>query len=142
MLRAQAGGAGHRPPRDAAQARRPRRGADKVAYRLIDPRQYAGKRVLVVGGGDSALEAAIQLADESDAEVAISYRRPEFARCRPLNKQKIDAHLERGRITAFMSSEIVAIERRRGHPEERHDRRRSPTTTCSPAWAASCPTSS
>ena len=39
----------------------------KVAYRLIDPRQYAGKRVLVVGGGDSALEAAIQLADETDA---------------------------------------------------------------------------
>ena len=58
----------------------------KVAYRLIDPRQYAGRRVLVVGGGDSALEAAIQLADETDAEVGISYRRPEFGRCRPLNK--------------------------------------------------------
>src|ERR1035438_9683333 len=41
--------------------------SQKVAYRLVDPRQYAGKRVLVVGGGDSALEAAIQLADESDA---------------------------------------------------------------------------
>jgi len=82
----------------------------KVAYRLIDPRQYAGRRVLVVGGGDSALEAAIQLAEESDAEVAISYRRPEFARCRPLNKQKMDGHLGRGRITAFMSSELVAID--------------------------------
>jgi len=38
--------------------------------------------VLVVGGGDSALEAAIQLADDTDAEVGISYRRPEFGRCR------------------------------------------------------------
>jgi thioredoxin reductase/ferredoxin len=84
---------------------------DKVAYRLIDPRQYAGKRVLVVGGGDSALEAAIQLADESDARVAISYRRPEFARCRPLNKQRIDAHITSGRVQAHMSTEVVAIER-------------------------------
>src|SRR5450631_2190094 len=46
---------------------------DNVAYRLVDPHQYAGKRVLVVGGGDSALEAAIQLADETDAKVAICY---------------------------------------------------------------------
>ncbi len=83
---------------------------EKVAYRLIDPRQYAGKRVLVVGGGDSALEAAIQLADESDARVAISYRRPEFARCRPLNKQKIDAHIKSGRVQAHMSTDVVAIE--------------------------------
>jgi thioredoxin reductase/ferredoxin len=84
---------------------------DKVAYRLVDPRQYAGKRVLVVGGGDSALEAAIQLADETDANVAICYRRPEFGRCRPLNKQKLDAHLRSGRIAAFMSTDIVSVER-------------------------------
>jgi len=83
---------------------------EKVAYRLIDPAQYASKKVLVVGGGDSALEAAIQLADESDAEVGISYRRPEFGRCRPLNKQKIDAHLKSGRIKAHMSTEIVSID--------------------------------
>ena len=83
---------------------------EKVAYRLIDPRQYVGKRVLVIGGGDSALEAAIQLADESDADVSISYRRPEFGRCRPLNKQKIDAHLKSGRIKALMSTELVSIE--------------------------------
>ena len=81
----------------------------KVAYRLIDPRQYAGKRVLVVGGGDSALEAAIQLADETDAEVAISYRRPEFARCRPMNKQRIDAHIKSGRVRAHMSTDVVEV---------------------------------
>jgi dihydropyrimidine dehydrogenase (NAD+) subunit PreT len=83
----------------------------KVAYRLVDPRQYAGKRVLVVGGGDSALEAAIQLADESDATVAISYRRPEFGRCRPLNKQRLDAYVRSGRIKALMATEVVSIER-------------------------------
>jgi thioredoxin reductase/NAD-dependent dihydropyrimidine dehydrogenase PreA subunit len=83
---------------------------DKVTYRLIDARQYAGKSVLVVGGGDSALEAAIQLAEESDARVAISYRRPEFARCRPLNKQKIDALLAAGRVEPHMSTEVVSID--------------------------------
>src|SRR5215467_9215566 len=46
----------------------------KVVYRLIDPEQYAGQRVLVVGGGDSALEAAASIAERSDAKVAISYR--------------------------------------------------------------------
>jgi thioredoxin reductase/NAD-dependent dihydropyrimidine dehydrogenase PreA subunit len=84
---------------------------DKVTYRLIDPRQYAGKRVLVVGGGDSALEAAIQLVEETDAQVAISYRRPEFARCRPLNKQKMDALLGARRVEPHMSTEVAAIER-------------------------------
>lgn len=84
---------------------------NNVSYRLIDPRQYVGKRVLVVGGGDSALEAAIQLADETNAKVSISYRRPEFGRCRPLNRQKLDAHLHSGRIEAFMSTDIVSVER-------------------------------
>ena len=83
---------------------------EKVAYRLVDARQYAGKRVLVVGGGDSALEAAIQLADESNAQVGIAYRRPEFARCRPLNKQKIDAHIKSGRIKAHMSTDLLSVE--------------------------------
>jgi thioredoxin reductase/ferredoxin len=83
----------------------------KVAYRLVDPAQYHDKRVLVVGGGDSALEAAIMLAEESRAEVTIAYRRPEFARCRPLNKQRSDALLARGRIRALMSTEVVAVER-------------------------------
>lgn len=83
---------------------------EKVAYRLIDPRQYVGRRVLVVGGGDSALEAAIQLAEESDATVGISYRRPEFARCRPLNLQRIDALIRSGRVTPYMSTEVRAVE--------------------------------
>jgi thioredoxin reductase/ferredoxin len=81
-----------------------------VAYRLIDPSQYGGKRVLVVGGGDSALEAAIMLAEEGRVDVAISYRRPEFGKCRPLNKQRIDALVQQGRLRALMSTELVSIE--------------------------------
>ena len=53
-----------------------------VSYRLIDAEQYEGARVLVVGGGDSALEAAIALCDRSDAKVTLSYRKPDFGKCR------------------------------------------------------------
>ena len=82
----------------------------KVAYRLVDPNLYDGKRVLVVGGGDSALEAAIMLGEESSAEVAISYRKPEFGRCRPANKQKIGALIQKGRVQALMGTEITAVD--------------------------------
>ena len=81
----------------------------KVAYRLVDPDQYAGQRVLVVGGGDSALEAAIQLAEGGTGEVSIAYRRPEFARCRSQNKRKIDALCSSGRVRALMSTEIAEV---------------------------------
>jgi dihydropyrimidine dehydrogenase (NAD+) subunit PreT len=87
-------------------------GADlpKVTYRLIDPAQYQGKRVLIVGGGDSALEAAAMLADESTAEVGIVHRRAEFGRSRAFNKQRVSALRAAGRVRTFMSSEIAAIE--------------------------------
>ena len=52
----------------------------KVVYRLIDAQQYRGQKVLVVGGGDSALEAAIALSDEPGTDVTLSYRSPAFSR--------------------------------------------------------------
>ncbi|MEK7330677.1 MAG: NAD(P)-binding domain-containing protein, partial [Candidatus Eisenbacteria bacterium] len=61
----------------------------KVYNRLHDPRDFAGREVLVVGGGDSALEAAIALAG-SGAFVTLSYRKPEFARPKPENLEKLE----------------------------------------------------
>jgi thioredoxin reductase/ferredoxin len=81
----------------------------KVAYRLVDPAQYGGQRVLVVGGGDSALEAAIQLAEHETGEVTIAYRRPEFGRCRARNKHKLEALCAAGRVRALMSTEVVEV---------------------------------
>jgi thioredoxin reductase/Pyruvate/2-oxoacid:ferredoxin oxidoreductase delta subunit len=81
----------------------------KVAYGLVDPDQYQGCRVLVVGGGDSAIEAAIQLADESDAEVTISYRREEFGRARHANRERIAQLIGQRRIRAVMSSVVERI---------------------------------
>ena len=69
----------------------------KVAYGLTDPEQYDGAKVLVVGGGDAALEAAIQLAGQSTAEVTLSYRGAELARCREANRKQIAALAASGR---------------------------------------------
>lgn len=63
---------------------------DKVYNRLHDPRDYAGQRVLVVGGGDSALETAIALV-QCGADVTLSYRKAEFARPKPDNLERIQA---------------------------------------------------
>jgi thioredoxin reductase/ferredoxin len=81
----------------------------KVTYRLVDPEQYAGTRVLVVGGGDSALEAANALAD-AGVEVTIAYRGPEFGRCRPANREGLARRAAAGKVRAAMSSEVERIE--------------------------------
>jgi len=84
----------------------------KVLYRLVDPEQFHGKRVLVVGGGDSAVEAAIQLADESTAKVTISYRQESFSRAKARNRDLIAGLIAEERVRALMSTDVVAIEDR------------------------------
>lgn len=61
---------------------------DKVYNRLYDPKEFAGKKALVVGGGDTALETSIALA-LCGAEVTLSYRKKEFSRPKPENIEKI-----------------------------------------------------
>ncbi len=80
-----------------------------VTYRLMDAEQYEGCRVLVVGGGDAAVEAAIQLAEQSDSQVAISYRGESFAKCRTANRQKIKELAEANRVQSLLNSEVEKI---------------------------------
>jgi NosR/NirI family nitrous oxide reductase transcriptional regulator len=61
---------------------------DKVFNRLYDPKEFSGRQVLVVGGGDSALETAIALGT-AGAHVTLSYRKKEFARPKTENIEKI-----------------------------------------------------
>jgi thioredoxin reductase/Pyruvate/2-oxoacid:ferredoxin oxidoreductase delta subunit len=82
---------------------------EKVTYRMIDAQQYEGTRVLVVGGGDSALEAAIQLVEDTDAEVALSYRQSDFGRCREANKKRFKELVAEGRVHSFLPSIIKAV---------------------------------
>ncbi len=82
----------------------------KVVYRLIDPEQYRGRKVLVVGGGDAALEAAIALADEPGCEVTLSYRSEAFARVKPANRARLQERQERRRVTVLLKSNVKRIE--------------------------------
>jgi thioredoxin reductase/NAD-dependent dihydropyrimidine dehydrogenase PreA subunit len=84
----------------------------KVTYALVDTDQYQRRKVLVVGAGDSALEAAAQLVEEAQAEVAISYRGSAFARAREANRKKIDELVTRKRLRVLFSSEVRAIRER------------------------------
>ncbi|MBT9444835.1 MAG: NAD(P)-binding domain-containing protein [Hyphomonadaceae bacterium] len=81
----------------------------KVVYRLIEPEQYAGQRVVVVGGGDSALEAAASLVEETDAEVILSHRSEAFSRAKPRNRERVAAAARAQRIRVLMKSQIVEI---------------------------------
>ncbi len=82
---------------------------DKVYNRLHDPKEYAGKNALVVGGGDSALETAIALA-ESGATVTVSYRKPELSRPKPDNIEKIERLQQDGTIALLLGSRVKTID--------------------------------
>ncbi|WP_284619032.1 NAD(P)-binding domain-containing protein [Aquabacterium humicola] len=81
----------------------------KVCYRLIDAAQYGGQRVLVVGGGDSALEAALALAAEPGTTVTLSYRSEAFSRVKARNRDALQLAQRDGRIEVLLSSQVEAI---------------------------------
>jgi thioredoxin reductase (NADPH) len=81
----------------------------KVVYRLIDPEQYTGHDVLVVGGGDSALEAAASLAEGPARRVTLSYRGEAFARAKPRNRERVDAARRAGRLEVLLDSQVRVI---------------------------------
>jgi thioredoxin reductase (NADPH) len=82
----------------------------KVTYRLIDPDQYAGQQVLVVGGGDSALEAAWSIAETPDSQVTLSYRSEAFSRAKKKNREKLEAAVAAGRLRVLTKSQVAEID--------------------------------
>ena len=83
----------------------------KVVYRLIDPEQYINQKVLVVGGGDSALEAALSIAEQPGTEVTLSYRSGAFSRAKEKNRQRIEQAGETGKIRVLLNSNVAEITR-------------------------------
>ena len=81
----------------------------KVIYQLIDPEQYKHKNVLIVGGGDSALEAALSISEEEGTTVTLSYRSGAFSRAKAKNRDKIDTAENNGKIKVMYSSNVVEI---------------------------------
>ena len=81
----------------------------KVVYRLIDPEQYRGQQVVVVGGGDSALEAAASIAELGDTSVILSYRGEAFQRAKQKNRQRVDEASAKGQLKVLLNSQIREI---------------------------------
>ena len=82
---------------------------EKVLYQLIDAADYTGQRILVVGGGDSAIEAATGLADQAGNQVTLVYRKDGFFRLKARNEQRIREYAERGRVRVLFSSRVARI---------------------------------
>jgi thioredoxin reductase (NADPH) len=83
----------------------------KVAYRLIDPEQYRDQKVLIVGGGDSALEAACSIAEVAGSTVTLSYRSAAFSRAKPKNRDRIQAAADSGGVQLLMGSNVQRIDK-------------------------------
>lgn len=76
----------------------------KVMYRLIEADHYVNKRILVVGGGDSAIEAAMGLGHQVGNKVTLSYRKESFTRIKERNSQRISECIRTGKISVLFNS--------------------------------------
>jgi len=81
----------------------------KVAYGLLDAHAYQGRNILVVGGGDSAIETALALAEQPGNAVLLSYRREAFFRVRERNLARVEEAQRAGRLQVAFQSEVRAI---------------------------------
>jgi len=88
----------------------------KVVYRLSDPSQYANQHVLVVGGGDSAIEAACSIAElnsnqSGKPKVTLSYRKESFGRAKAKNRERLNALEASEQLRVLYSSQVKSIEK-------------------------------
>lgn len=81
----------------------------KVVYRLIEAEQYRDRHVLVVGGGDSALEAALDVCAETGTNVTLSYRSDAFSRVKPKNRERLDQAVAAQKIRVELETTVEEI---------------------------------
>lgn len=81
--------------------------SSKVAYRLLEPEQIENKKIIVVGGGDSAIESAMLLADQN--QVTLSYRGESFGRIKPRNNEKIKEAISSHKIDVRFNTNLKSI---------------------------------
>ena len=81
----------------------------KVTYRLLDPEQYQDQHVLVVGGGDSAIESAVTIAAQPGTNVTLSYRSAAFSRAKKKNRERLAADAAAGHVNVLLESNVKSI---------------------------------
>jgi len=82
---------------------------EKVAYRLLEPEEVSGKNILIVGGGDSAVESALMLSEQNN--VTISYRSEAFSRIKQLNRLSLDKAAASGKLVIRYNTNLISIEK-------------------------------
>lgn len=105
----------------------------KVVYRLIDPEQYRNQHVLVVGGGDSAMEAATSIAEEPGTTVTLSHRADSFSRSKEKNRELVAAAQQEGSLRVLLKSDVERIETDRvivGHEGQSLDLKNDAVIIC------------
>jgi len=80
-----------------------------VMYRLIEADHYINKKILVVGGGDSAVEAAMGLAHQVGNTVTLSYRQAAFSRIKERNVQRLQECIRKGKLKVIFNSKPLEI---------------------------------
>jgi thioredoxin reductase/Pyruvate/2-oxoacid:ferredoxin oxidoreductase delta subunit len=80
-----------------------------VFYDVVEMEQFRGRRVLVVGGGDSALESAVGVALQPDTEVTLSYRKGTFDRAKERNVEKLEEAEREGRLRVLRETQVREI---------------------------------
>lgn len=81
----------------------------KVFYNIAEMEDFKGRRVLVVGGGDSAIESALGLANQPDTKVALSYRGEAFTRLKERNRLRLEAAVRQKKLALYLESVVREI---------------------------------
>jgi thioredoxin reductase/NAD-dependent dihydropyrimidine dehydrogenase PreA subunit len=81
----------------------------KVTYRLLDAEQYRDQHILIVGGGDSAIESAVSISEQPGTDVTLSYRSAAFSRAKQKNRRRLEEAEAAGRLRVLLESNVKAI---------------------------------
>ncbi len=82
---------------------------DKVFYDIVEMEAFAGQRVLVVGGGDSAIESVLGLANQPGTTVTLSYRGNAWDRVKERNREKLARAIDAGKVTPLLNSHVREV---------------------------------
>jgi len=81
----------------------------KVTYQLLDAQSYTRQHLLVVGGGDSGVEATVGLARQPGNKVSLSYLKRSFFQIKKINAERINELIQEGNVQPYADSEVVEI---------------------------------